>query len=57
MALRTEATQKPKIATVEPNAAIAGGDLVIRGEGFMGSGSPTVTIGGEPAQLSSRPIR
>ena len=51
MALRTEATQKPKIATVEPNAAIAGGDLVIRGEGFTGSGSSTVTIGGEPAQL------
>src|SRR5690348_1516209 len=51
MAPKTEATQKPKIATVTPNAAIAGGDLVIRGEGFTGSGGSTVTIGGEPAQL------
>jgi sugar lactone lactonase YvrE len=51
MAIRTEAANKPKIATVQPNAAIAGGDLAIRGEGLMTSGSSTVTIGGEPAQL------
>jgi hypothetical protein len=51
MAIRTEATQKPKIASVQPNAAIAGGDFAIRGEGFMTAGSPAVTIGGEPAQL------
>jgi sugar lactone lactonase YvrE len=51
MAIRTEAANKPKIATVQPNAAIAGGDLAIRGEGLMTSGSSAVTIGGEPAQL------
>ena len=51
MALKTEATPKPKITAVEPNAAIAGGDLVIRGEGFTASGNPTVTLGGEPSQL------
>ena len=51
MALRTEATQKPKIATVEPNAAIAGGDLVDSRRRVLGSGSSTVTIGGEPSQL------
>jgi sugar lactone lactonase YvrE len=51
MALKTEASPKPKITAVEPNAAIAGGELVVRGEGFMASGNPTVTIGGEPSQL------
>ena len=51
MATRTEAAQKPKIATVKPNAAITGGDLLIRGEGFINSGNSSVTIGGEPAQL------
>jgi sugar lactone lactonase YvrE len=51
MATRTEAGQKPTIATVQPNAAIAGGDLRIRGTGFMASGVPAVTLGGEPAHL------
>jgi sugar lactone lactonase YvrE len=51
MATRTEAAQKPKIATVQPNAAISGGDLLLRGEGFMNSESTSVTIGNEPAQL------
>lgn len=51
MALRTEANPKPKISAVTPNAAIAGGDLVIRGEALTGSGASAVTIGGEPAQL------
>ncbi len=51
MATKTEAAPKPKITTVHPNAAITGGDLLIRGEGFMNSGSSSVTIGGEPAHL------
>lgn len=49
--MRTEAVQKPKIAAVRPNAAIAGGEFVVRGDGFSASGNPNVTIGGEPAQL------
>jgi sugar lactone lactonase YvrE len=51
MATRVEAVQKPKIASVHPNAAIPGGDLQIRGEGFAAVSHPTVSIGGEPAQL------
>jgi sugar lactone lactonase YvrE len=51
MAMRTEAVQKPKITAVQPNAAIAGGELIIRGEGFAASGTSAVTIGGEAAHL------
>ena len=51
MATRTEAVQKPTIASVYPNAAIAGGDLQIHGKGFATSDRPSVTIGDEPAQL------
>jgi sugar lactone lactonase YvrE len=51
MATRTEPAHKPKIAAVEPNAAIAGGDLIIRGEALASSGTASVTIGGEPAHL------
>jgi Glucose/sorbosone dehydrogenases len=51
MATRTEAVQKPRISGVHPNAAIAGGDLQIRGRGFAAGAHPTVSIGEEPAQL------
>jgi sugar lactone lactonase YvrE len=51
MANRPEAVPKPKIATVEPNAAILGGDLQIRGANFASVAHPSVTVGGEPAQL------
>lgn len=51
MATRTEAVQKPTIASVYPNAAIAGGDLQIHGKAFATSERPTVTVGAEPAQL------
>lgn len=51
MATRTEAVQRPRISGVHPNAAIAGGDLQIRGKGFAGAANPTVSIGEEPAQL------
>jgi sugar lactone lactonase YvrE len=49
--MRTEAAHKPKIAAVQPNAAIAGGEFFVRGDGFFATGSPAVTVGGEPAQL------
>ncbi|HXR75532.1 MAG TPA: IPT/TIG domain-containing protein [Bryobacteraceae bacterium] len=51
MATRTEAVQKPRISGVHPNAAIAGGDLQIRGSGFAAGAHPTVSIGEEPAHL------
>lgn len=51
MATRTEAIQKPKISGVHPNAAIAGGDLQIRGSGFAAGAHPKVTIGEESAHL------
>ena len=51
MATRTEAVPKPKIATIEPAAAIAGGDLFVRGEGFLTSERPSVTVGGEAAHV------
>jgi hypothetical protein len=51
MATRTEAVPKPKIASVEPNAAILGGDFQIRGANFGAIAHPGVTIGGAPAQL------
>lgn len=51
MATRTEAVQKPRISGVHPNAAIAGGDLQIRGSGFAAGAHPTVSIGEESAHL------
>jgi sugar lactone lactonase YvrE len=51
MATRTEAIQKPRISGVHPSAAIAGGDLQIRGSGFAAGAHPTVTIGEESAHL------
>jgi sugar lactone lactonase YvrE len=49
--MRTEAAQKPKILAVRPNAAIAGGELTIEGEGFSAVSHPAVTIGGKHAHL------
>jgi sugar lactone lactonase YvrE len=51
MATRTEAAQKPKILAVRPNAAIAGGELIIEGEGFSANSNPAVSIGGKHAHL------
>lgn len=51
MATRTEAVQKPKILAVRPNAAIAGGEIIIEGEGFSATSHPAVTIGGKHAHL------
>ena len=44
---------KPHIAAVEPGAAISGGEIAIRGEGFLANGSrrPVVRFGSTPASL------
>jgi hypothetical protein len=55
MALRKSADPKPHIAQVTPPAAIAGGELQIRGKGFAKSERPRVTIGevGAPVIIGS----
>jgi len=55
MALRKPADPKPQIAQVTPPAAIAGGELQIRGKGFAKSDRPRVTIGeiGAPVIIGS----
>ncbi len=55
MPLRKSGDQKPHIAQVTPLAAIAGGELQIRGKGFARSERPQVTIGdvGAPVVISS----
>jgi len=45
MALRKSPDPKPQISQVSPPAAIAGGELQIRGKGFARSDRPRVTIG------------
>jgi len=45
MALRKSADSRPQISHVTPGAAIAGGELQIRGKGFVKSERPHVTIG------------
>ena len=46
MALRKSSDPKPQIAQVTPPAAIAGGELQIRGKGFAKTDRPRVMIGG-----------
>jgi sugar lactone lactonase YvrE len=55
MALRKSAGPKPQIAQITPPAAIAGGELQIRGKGFAQSDRPRVTIGeiGAPVIIGS----
>src|ERR1043165_3672697 len=55
MALRKSADSRPHIAQVTPPAAIAGGELQIRGKGFAKSDRPRVTIGeiGAPVVIGS----
>ena len=55
MALRKAPEPKPQIAQVTPPAAIAGGELQIRGKGFAKSDRPRVTIGeiGAPVIIGS----
>jgi sugar lactone lactonase YvrE len=51
MALRKPSEPKPKITEVAPSAAIAGGELQIRGRGFATGDWPAVTLGGAAAPL------
>ncbi|HLK70108.1 MAG TPA: IPT/TIG domain-containing protein [Bryobacteraceae bacterium] len=55
MALRKTPDNRPHIAQVTPPAAIAGGELQIRGKGFAKSERPRVTIGevGAPVIIGS----
>jgi len=55
MALRKSSDPKPQISQVTPPAAIAGGELQIRGKGFAKSDRPRVTIGevGAPVIIGS----
>ncbi len=55
MALRKSPDPKPQISQVWPAAAIAGGELQIKGKGFAKSDRPRVTIGdiGAPVIIGS----
>jgi sugar lactone lactonase YvrE len=55
MALRKAPDHKPQIANVSPPAAIAGGELQIRGKGFSKGDRPRVLIGdvGAPVVIGS----
>jgi sugar lactone lactonase YvrE len=55
MPLRKPSDPKPQISQVSPHAAIAGGELQIRGKGFLTTGRPHVTIGdvGAPVIIGS----
>jgi hypothetical protein len=55
MALRKSADSKPQISEVTPPAAIAGGELRIRGKGFAKQDRPRVSIGemGAPVIIGS----
>ena len=55
MALRKSTDSKPQISHVSPPAAIAGGELQIRGKGFSKADRPRVTIGeiGAPVIIGS----
>jgi sugar lactone lactonase YvrE len=48
---QTEKSPRPLIAEVEPFAAIAGGELHIRGKNLTGEGRPTVTMGSQNTHL------
>src|ERR1039457_5840243 len=51
MPLRKSPEPKPQISRVSPPAAIAGGELQIRGKGFLKTDRPRVTIGGVGAPV------
>jgi sugar lactone lactonase YvrE len=58
MALRKQTNGKPHISTVQPEAAIAGGELYIRGERLATADRPQVTIGdlAAPVVISSNSL-
>jgi hypothetical protein len=49
--VRNQPVIRPTIVTVEPFAAITGGDLHIRGYNLAAGGRPLVKLGNEPAHL------
>ena len=49
--VRNQPVVRPTIVTVEPFAAITGGDLHIRGYNLAAGGRPVVKFGNEPAHL------
>src|ERR1700742_4432527 len=51
MALRKNSDSRPQISHVTPPAAIAGGELQIRGKGFVRTERPRVTIGDVQAPI------
>jgi sugar lactone lactonase YvrE len=51
MPARKEHNHKPQIAQISPTAAIAGGELQIRGKGFSHQARPTVMIGDVSAPI------
>src|SRR5215469_4211036 len=51
MPLRKSSSNGPQISQVSPEAAIAGGELQIRGKGFAKSERPHVTIGDVAAPI------
>ena len=55
MPLRKSSDSRPQISQVTPPAAIAGGELQIRGKGFSTLDRPRVTIGevGAPVIIGS----
>jgi sugar lactone lactonase YvrE len=46
-----QSTTRPKIASVEPAAAITGGEIYIRGENLASAGRPSVRLGNQNAHL------
>ncbi|MBV8569364.1 MAG: hypothetical protein JO319_02020, partial [Acidobacteriaceae bacterium] len=46
-----ESQKRPKIAKVEPDAAISGGELHIRGQHLANHGRPVVRLGTQAAHL------
>ena len=56
MAIRKTSDGRPQIVQVKPEAAIAGGELLIQGKGFARTERPRVTIGDVAAILDPRPL-
>ena len=51
MAIRKDSSERPQIDAVSPEAAIAGGEIHIRGRGLSGADRPRVLLGEAPARV------
>ena len=51
MAIRKDSSSRPEISEITPPAAIAGGELQIKGTGFAHGQRPSVSLGNVPAHL------